>query len=247
MRPSGPLRVRHESTKCAQAEAIGGFYRLNRDLSLERLPLRATARFRTASRSARTARRCTTAIRRRVKSAPATTAHGVRQRSRVRRAHGRDRRARRLDRRSRWRPVERAVGRRARRALRRPTAAKPTRVDVPTAQPSCVAFGGAQLGTLYVTSARIGLDAAALAGDAHAGGVFVATPGGAVCRSRCSRARLLAQNDALAVEAATASAVAVIEVNRSDVAHPRSAVNRQHAVRTQRRPFKKSPNSIRQP
>jgi L-arabinonolactonase len=60
------------------------------------------------------------------------------------------------------------------------------RVDVPTAQPSCVAFGGstqglssarAQLGTLYITSARIDLDAAALAGDSRAGGVFIATPG----------------------------------------------------------------------
>jgi L-arabinonolactonase len=57
------------------------------------------------------------------------------------------------------------------------------RVDVPTAQPSCVALGGAsqgttdgraQLDTLYITSARIDLDAAALANDAGAGGVFVA-------------------------------------------------------------------------
>ncbi|MEM5343886.1 SMP-30/gluconolactonase/LRE family protein [Paraburkholderia azotifigens] len=51
------------------------------------------------------------------------------------------------------------------------------RVDVPTVQPSCVALGGAQLGTLYVTSARVGLDAQALAGDTRAGGVYVATQG----------------------------------------------------------------------
>jgi L-arabinonolactonase len=51
------------------------------------------------------------------------------------------------------------------------------RVTVPTAQPSCVALGGAQLGTLYITSARTGLDATALAGDPRAGGVFVAVPG----------------------------------------------------------------------
>jgi L-arabinonolactonase len=51
------------------------------------------------------------------------------------------------------------------------------RVTVPTVQPSCVALGGEQLGTLYVTSARVGLDAEALAGDTHAGGVFVATSG----------------------------------------------------------------------
>ncbi|WP_027800110.1 SMP-30/gluconolactonase/LRE family protein [Paraburkholderia dilworthii] len=50
------------------------------------------------------------------------------------------------------------------------------RVEVPTVQPSCVALGGAQLGTLYITSARIGLDAMALAGDSRAGGVFIATP-----------------------------------------------------------------------
>ncbi|MBP0591858.1 SMP-30/gluconolactonase/LRE family protein [Paraburkholderia sp. LEh10] len=55
--------------------------------------------------------------------------------------------------------------------------AQTQRVDVPTAQPSCVALGGAQLGTLYVTSARVGLDAQALAGDTRAGGVYVATPG----------------------------------------------------------------------
>lgn len=51
------------------------------------------------------------------------------------------------------------------------------RVTVPTAQPSCVAFGGEQLDTLYITSARVDLDASALVNDAHAGGVFVAVPG----------------------------------------------------------------------
>ena len=67
-----------------------------------------------------------------------------------------------------------------------PDGVETERVDVPTAQPSCVAFGGpsrglpsgpVQLDTLYITSARIDLDAAALAGDSHAGGVFIATPG----------------------------------------------------------------------
>jgi L-arabinonolactonase len=60
------------------------------------------------------------------------------------------------------------------------------RVDVPTTQPSCVAFGGAALGevadgapldTLYITSAYAELDATARAADTLAGGVFVATPG----------------------------------------------------------------------
>ena len=51
------------------------------------------------------------------------------------------------------------------------------RVTVPTAQPSCVTLGGAQLTTLYVTSARIGLSPSALAADPHAGGVFAAQVG----------------------------------------------------------------------
>jgi L-arabinonolactonase len=50
------------------------------------------------------------------------------------------------------------------------------RVSVPSAQPSCVALGGEQLGTLYITTARVELDASALAADPHAGGVFIATP-----------------------------------------------------------------------
>ncbi|KWF01881.1 gluconolaconase [Burkholderia ubonensis] len=44
-------------------------------------------------------------------------------------------------------------------------------IAVPTAQPSCVALDDA--GRLYVTSARVGLSDVALANDAHAGGVFV--------------------------------------------------------------------------
>ncbi|MCY0389438.1 SMP-30/gluconolactonase/LRE family protein [Robbsia sp. Bb-Pol-6] len=51
------------------------------------------------------------------------------------------------------------------------------RLAVPTTQPTCVAFGGPLLDTLYVTSARIDLDAATLASEPHAGGVFAAVPG----------------------------------------------------------------------
>ena len=57
-----------------------------------------------------------------------------------------------------------------------PDGVETERVDVPTTQPSCVAFGGAKLGTLYITSARVELDADALQRDVHAGGVFIATP-----------------------------------------------------------------------
>jgi L-arabinonolactonase len=49
------------------------------------------------------------------------------------------------------------------------------RVSVPTHQPSCVALGGPALRTLYVTTARVGLDAQTLAAERAAGGVFVAT------------------------------------------------------------------------
>jgi L-arabinonolactonase len=51
------------------------------------------------------------------------------------------------------------------------------RVTVPTAQPSCVTLGGAQLTTLYVTSARTGLAPQALAAEPHAGGVFAVEVG----------------------------------------------------------------------
>jgi L-arabinonolactonase len=47
-------------------------------------------------------------------------------------------------------------------------------VPVPASQPTCVAFAGEDLGTLYVTSARDGLDAAALHALPTSGGVFTA-------------------------------------------------------------------------
>ncbi|HTH59461.1 MAG TPA: SMP-30/gluconolactonase/LRE family protein [Paraburkholderia sp.] len=51
------------------------------------------------------------------------------------------------------------------------------RVTVPTAQPSCVTLGGAQLTTLYITSAYEELTPDAHAADPHAGGVFAAPVG----------------------------------------------------------------------
>ncbi|MBS0589076.1 MAG: SMP-30/gluconolactonase/LRE family protein [Proteobacteria bacterium] len=47
-------------------------------------------------------------------------------------------------------------------------------VVVPASQPSCPAFGGADLDTLYLTSAREGLGAAQLEREPQAGGVFQA-------------------------------------------------------------------------
>ncbi|GGP26465.1 SMP-30/gluconolactonase/LRE family protein [Silvimonas amylolytica] len=45
-------------------------------------------------------------------------------------------------------------------------------IDMPVAQPTCVTFGGADLDTLYVTSARNGLSVEALARQPLAGAVF---------------------------------------------------------------------------
>jgi sugar lactone lactonase YvrE len=50
-------------------------------------------------------------------------------------------------------------------------------VDVPVQRPTSCAFGGAGLGELFVTSARIGLDEAALADQPLAGGLFLLDPG----------------------------------------------------------------------
>lgn len=48
----------------------------------------------------------------------------------------------------------------------------------PASQPSCVALGGAGFDTVYVTSARVGLSASALAAEAAAGGLFSAVQAG---------------------------------------------------------------------
>lgn len=53
-----------------------------------------------------------------------------------------------------------------------PDGRETARVEVPTAQPSCVAFGGPQFETLYISSARVELDAQALQDDPYAGGIF---------------------------------------------------------------------------
>ena len=50
--------------------------------------------------------------------------------------------------------------------------AETARLPLPVTRPTCPAFGGADLGTLYVTSARIGLDEQVLRGQPEAGGLF---------------------------------------------------------------------------
>lgn len=47
-------------------------------------------------------------------------------------------------------------------------------IRLPTAQPSCPAFGGERLDRLYITTAREGMDAAQLAREPQAGDLFVA-------------------------------------------------------------------------
>jgi L-arabinonolactonase len=46
-------------------------------------------------------------------------------------------------------------------------------IDIPATQPTCIAFGGKNLDLLYVSSAREHLSDEALAGQPHAGDVFV--------------------------------------------------------------------------
>jgi L-arabinonolactonase len=156
------------------AEPIGGFYRLNGDLSLERLPLGNCAISNSIgfSPDGATMYYCDSPTRQiRVCDYPTfandrvfvelTDATGVPDGSIVD-ADG-----------SLWNAQWGGA-----RVVRYGLDGRETaRIDVPSAQPSCAAFGGADFGTLYVTSARIGLADDALKSDAHAGGVFVATPG----------------------------------------------------------------------
>jgi L-arabinonolactonase len=50
-------------------------------------------------------------------------------------------------------------------------------IGLPTSQPTRPAFGGRDLGTLYVASAHDGMDAAARRRDRHAGALFALDPG----------------------------------------------------------------------
>ncbi|BAN24103.1 SMP-30/gluconolactonase/LRE family protein [Caballeronia insecticola] len=156
------------------AQPVGGFYRLNGDLSLERLPLGACAISNSIgfSPDGATMYYCDSPTRQiRVCDYPSfardrvfvelTDATGVPDGSIVDAQGG----------------LWNAQWGGARVVCYAPDGRESARIDVPTAQPSCVAFGGPDFGTLYVTSARIGLDDRAVQSDTHAGGVFVAMPG----------------------------------------------------------------------
>lgn len=51
------------------------------------------------------------------------------------------------------------------------------RIEVPVAKPTCVAFGGADLDTLFITTSRLGSSAELLEREAHSGGLYAAQPG----------------------------------------------------------------------
>ena len=50
-------------------------------------------------------------------------------------------------------------------------------MKLPVSQVSSAAFGGADLSTLYITTARESFTAADLAAEPHAGDIFACTPG----------------------------------------------------------------------
>ncbi|MEO6248713.1 MAG: SMP-30/gluconolactonase/LRE family protein [Sphingomicrobium sp.] len=64
-------------------------------------------------------------------------------------------------------------------AVRRfsPTGDELAMIEVPAQRPTSVAFGGAALDRLYISSARIGLDGTALTAQPAAGGLFMVEPG----------------------------------------------------------------------
>jgi L-arabinonolactonase len=156
------------------AQPVGGFYRLNQDLSLERLPLGACAISNSIgfAPDGKTMYYCDSPTRQ-IRAchypdftgdrvfAELTDMTGVPDGSIVDAEGG----------------LWNAQWGGARVVRYGPDGRETARIDVPTTQPSCTAFGGADFDTLFVTSARVGLDDDALQRDAHAGGVFVATPG----------------------------------------------------------------------
>jgi L-arabinonolactonase len=152
------------------AEPIGGFYRLNADLTLERLPLGDCAISNSIgfSPDGATMYYCDSPTRQ-IRACDYATftndrvfvelsdADGVPDGSTVDAEGGLWN--------AQW------GGRRVVRYA--PDGRETARIAVPTEQPSCVAFGGANLDTLYITTARIGMNES----DPHAGGVFTAQPG----------------------------------------------------------------------
>ncbi len=156
-------------------QPIGGFYRLNRDLSVERLPLPAPAISNSIAFSpdGSTMYFCDSPTREILACDYGADGHVGRPRVFVRLADADgEPDGSTIDAEGGLWNAQWGAGR----VVRYDAHGNETeRVLVPARQPSCVALGGARLGTLYVTTARVGLDAAALAAERSSGGVFAAT------------------------------------------------------------------------
>ncbi|OXI43593.1 SMP-30/gluconolactonase/LRE family protein [Burkholderia aenigmatica] len=169
--PSGAFVFGMKDEGSEPPQAVGGFYRLNADLTLERLALPRAAIANSIAFSPDGSKMvfCDSLVREiLVCDYSRAGVAGVRPFARLTDADG-DPDGSTMDRdgglwNAQW------GGRRVVRYAA--DGVETERIAVPTAQPSCVTLDGA--GRLYVTSARIGLSDDARAGDPHAGGVFVA-------------------------------------------------------------------------
>ena len=63
----------------------------------------------------------------------------------------------------------------------RPTDAWTGSIEVPVRKPTCCAFGGSDLVTLFITTSRLGETAEALAREPLAGALFALRPGVSGC------------------------------------------------------------------
>ncbi|HDR9485286.1 TPA: SMP-30/gluconolactonase/LRE family protein [Burkholderia aenigmatica] len=169
--PSGAFVFGMKDEGSEPPQAVGGFYRLNADLTLERLALPRAAIANSIAFSPDGSKMvfCDSLVREiLVCDYSRAGVAGVRPFARLTDADG-DPDGSTMDRdgglwNAQW------GGRRVVRYAA--DGVETERIAVPTAQPSCVTLDGE--GRLYVTSARIGLSDDVLAGDPHAGGVFVA-------------------------------------------------------------------------
>ncbi|MFP6560918.1 SMP-30/gluconolactonase/LRE family protein [Paraburkholderia sp. B3] len=155
-------------------EAIGGFYRLNRDLSLERLPLPACAIANGIAFSPDgLAMYYCDSPSREIRICDYPSCRNDRLFIRLGREEGVPDGAAVDSEGGLWsaRWGGSCVVRHA------PDGRETKRIHLPVTQPTCVAFGGLALNTLYVTSAHCGLDEDDASRSAGAGGVFVAEPG----------------------------------------------------------------------
>ncbi|CAB3751083.1 gluconolaconase [Burkholderia puraquae] len=169
--PSGAFVFGMKDEGSEPPQAVGGFYRLNADLTLERLALPAAAIANSIAFSPDGSKMyfCDSLVREiLVCDYSRAGVAGVRPFARLTDADG-DPDGSTMDRdgglwNAQW------GGRRVVRYAA--DGVETERIAVPTTQPSCAALDGR--GRLYVTSARVGLSDDALASDADAGGVFVA-------------------------------------------------------------------------